>query len=116
MEALWLIAVLCGAGCVTHERFPMMPFVFIGVLEKIGTETYLNVHVLERSVVVRVLEVTKGSYDRSDVAFGIPADAPSPLEDGRKYQIRAAWGRHGMLMLDAKPFEEPSQSPKPAGR
>ncbi len=109
MKTLWLITVVCLVGCATQDKFPMMPFTFIGVPENVSAETYTNVHGPERSVVVRVLEVKKGSYSRSEVAFGIPADAPSPLEAGRKYRIDAAWGRHGMLMLNVKPVEEPIQ-------
>jgi hypothetical protein len=105
MKALLLIIVAALTGCASRDHYAATPFTFVGVAEALSTQTHQNVHGEERSLIVRVLEVKKGSFEAPHVAFGVPAHSPSPLEVGKTYRIEAAWGRHGMLLLDAKPLE-----------
>ena len=113
MKALALVPVMFLCGCASQSG-ALMPFTFIGVPQKLSEESYGNVHGLERSLIVKVLEVKRGSFDRAEIAFGVPADSNPPLEIGRKYRIRAAWGHHGMVILDSALLkEEPNQSLQP---
>jgi hypothetical protein len=113
MKAFVLSAAVFLGGCASHSG-ALMPFTFIGVPEKLTAESYRNVHGLERSLIVKVLEVKKGSFDRDEISFGVRVDSNLPLEIGRKYRIEAAWGHHGMVILDSTLLKpEPNQSPEP---
>jgi hypothetical protein len=105
MRLSLMFVIVALAGCASRDRYPAMPFTFIGVPEELSPQAHLNVHGEERSLIVRILEVKKGSFDAGKVAFGVPVNSPPPLEIGKTYRIEAAWGHHGMLLLDAKPVE-----------
>jgi hypothetical protein len=103
LPLLFMMVVL--AGCAARDRYLAAPFTFIGVAEELSAQAHLNVHGEERSLIIQILEVEKGTFDARKVAFGIPANSPPPMEIGKTYRIEAAWGRHGMLLLNAKPLE-----------
>ncbi len=94
--------VLVGCASQTGQPGALYPFTFVGIVDRVSDRTHMNVHGPEGTLVVKILEVTRGSYDRSEIAFGFPADSAPFLELGKKYRIRAAWGYHGMVVLDAK--------------
>jgi hypothetical protein len=95
------LALLLG-GCASGvTRYPHSYFTFEGVAEKISPDTYLNVHGEERGVLVRIVRLERGNYRDPEIWFGFPAGDASPLTVGRSYRITAAWGRHGMMIMQS---------------
>lgn len=99
------------AGCKSEAPrstvdFPMMPFRFVGSLHSVSTNSYLNVHGEEWGMGITIERMLEGSYDDTNILWIGISDPTEPLlQPNRKYDIRAAWGRHGMMLLDFKEVE-----------
>ena len=119
MKSSFLLAVVLVTGC-QHEPpgpttdFPMMPFRFIGSLHSISTNSYLNVHGEEWGMGITIERMLEGSYKDTNILWiGIDDPTNAPLEKGIHYDVRAAWGRHGMMLLQVNPLKDEAHSKEP---
>ena len=109
MTVMFLAAL--AAGC-RHQApppvadSPIMPFRFIGSLHSVSSNSYMNVHGEEWGMGITIEQMLEGEYKNTNILWvGISDPTNPPLQSGRKYEIRAAWGRHGMEILDLKPMK-----------
>jgi hypothetical protein len=76
--------------------WPASAFSFIGVPEKIKEGTYQTIDGKMQGIVIRIVEVKTGSYDRPDIGFDFEAASKPPLEIGQTYLFEAVYDRHGI--------------------
>ena len=91
-----------------HDKYnnqEFMTFTFIGIPEKITTETYLTPHGEMKGLVVAIEKVIIGHYDGSSIEFGIPVKYVTDLVFGEKYYMTAGWDRHGMILFSETKIE-----------
>ena len=81
----------------------MMPFRFIGTLQSISSNSYMNVHGEEWGMGITIERMLDGEYNNTNILWiGISNPTNPPLQRDRKYDIKAGWGRHGMEIIDLK--------------
>jgi hypothetical protein len=96
MKKLFSLVLLVVASTALADVWPTRPFTFIGVPEKIRSESYQTIHGKMQNMVIRVVEVKDGSYDKPEIGFDFPAGSKPPLEIGETYLFKAVYDRHGI--------------------
>jgi hypothetical protein len=49
-----------------------------------------------QNIVIRVIEVKEGCYDKVEIGFDFPAGSKPPIEIGERYLFKAVYDRHGI--------------------
>jgi hypothetical protein len=76
------------------------PFTFIGIPKVLSETTFQDIDGLERGLIVNVVKVKTGTFNKPEIKFPIPADQPSPLKIGVTYLITAGYRPHDLVMLE----------------
>jgi hypothetical protein len=96
MKKLLSLVLVVMASSAFADEWPTRPFTFIGIPEKIRNETYETIHGKMQNMVIRVVEVKEGSYDKAEIGFDFPVGSKPPLEIGETYLFKAVYDRHGI--------------------
>jgi hypothetical protein len=100
MKKVLSLVLLVVASSTLADDWPTRPFTFVGIPEKIRSETYETIHGKMRNMVIRVVEVKEGSYEKPEIGFDFPAGSKPPLEIGETYLFKAVYDRHGIRYTD----------------
>jgi hypothetical protein len=102
------------ASSALADDWPTRPFTFIGIPEKIHSETYETLQGKMQNMIIRVVEVKEGSYDKPEIGFDFPAGSKPPLEIGETYLFKAVYDRHGIRYTEwTKMKKKPNQYLEP---
>jgi hypothetical protein len=96
MKKMFLLVLMVVGSSALADDWPTRPFTFIGIPEKVRSESYQTIHGKMQNMVIRVVEVKEGSYDRPEIGFDFPVGSKPPLEIGEKYLFKAVYDRHGI--------------------
>jgi hypothetical protein len=96
MTKLLSFIILVVASSTLADNWPTRPFTFVGIPERIRSETYETIHGKMQNIVIRVIEVKEGSYDKVEIGFDFPAGSKPPIEIGERYLFKAVYDRHGI--------------------
>jgi hypothetical protein len=88
MKKLLSLVLLVVASSALADDWPTRPFTFIGIPEKIRIESHQSVHGKMQNMVIRVIEVKEGSYDKPEIGFDFPVGSKPPLEIGETYLFK----------------------------
>jgi hypothetical protein len=103
MRSKAILVLLLIIGCADAPmRGDLLgdPFTIVGIPRVLSDKTFMNIDGEERGLLVDVLKVTDGRYEKNKIEFPIPINQTSPLKIGVKYSITAGYGRHGVVILD----------------
>jgi hypothetical protein len=95
MKLLSLVLLVVASSALADD-WPTRRFTFIGIPEKIRSESYQTIHGKMQNMMIRVVGVKEGSYDKPEIGFDFPAGSKPPLEIGEAYLFKAVYDRHGI--------------------
>jgi hypothetical protein len=100
MKKMLSVLLSLVAASALADDWPTRPFTFIGIPERIRSQPYKTIQGEIQNMVIKVIEVKEGWYDKPEIGFDFPAGSKPPLDIGEPYLFRAVYDRHGIRYTD----------------